>query len=196
MEMAQAASTDADADPAGEPDGALAQRARHDASAFLTLYDRYAPRIGRYVAGRVGPGPETEDVISTVFLQALANIDSYDSGRGTVGAWLFGITRNIVNRQYRVPRPVVLFEDADHRVEEDPTPEERAVQQESVERLRTAIAHLTVEQQEALALRYLGELSFADAAQALGRSEGATKMLVRRGIDALRRIMRDDEEML
>lgn len=189
--MAQPALVDVNTE---QPDDVvLAGRARTDTTAFLALYDRYAPRIGRYVASRIGTGPAVEDVISFVFLQALANIGSYDASRGSVGAWLFGIARNAVNRYYRAPRSVPLIEEADRRLDAGLTPEEYVVREEGVARLRAAVTHLRVEQQEALALRYLGELSFTEIAQALGRSEGAAKMLVRRGLDALRQVMRDEE---
>ncbi|MGI8969056.1 MAG: RNA polymerase sigma factor, partial [Chloroflexota bacterium] len=66
-------------------------------------------------------------------------------------------------------------------------PEAAAVANEDAQRMRAALEALTPDQRDALALRYAGDLPFAAVAQILGKSKPATKMLVQRGLRALRR---------
>jgi RNA polymerase sigma-70 factor (ECF subfamily) len=185
----------ADARRAGDAnaDEAIAVAAREQPEAFITLYDRFARRIGRYALGRVHYPAVAEDVVSVVFTQALTRINTYDPPRGPFAAWLFGIARHAVAAHYR--RGAAMA-DADllERVE-DPgaSPEERALRDDERRAVRTAMRRLTEDQQEALALRYLGKLSFAEVGRSLGKSEAAAKMLVKRGLAVLRRYLRAEE---
>ncbi|HZO76683.1 MAG TPA: RNA polymerase sigma factor [Solirubrobacteraceae bacterium] len=74
-------------------DAALAAAARSDRSAFLALYERYFPRVHRYVRIRVADRDACEDITSDVFIAALAGIERFH-GRGSFAAWLFRIAQN------------------------------------------------------------------------------------------------------
>ena len=50
-------------------------------------------RVYSYVAYRIGPGPDAEDVTSETYARALRASDTYDPSRGTPIAWLIGIAR-------------------------------------------------------------------------------------------------------
>ena len=174
-------------------DEVLALAARSERAAFLTLYDRYAERVERYVLARVQNRSDAEDVVSATFMQALAKIDTFDSTRGSFAGWLFGVARNAVNMHHRNHRPCqpnVAEEQPDNEM----MPEDAAIQAEQTHAVRAAMKRLTEEQQDALALRYLADLPFAEVARQLGKSEGATKMLVNRGVRALRRYLEEQEQ--
>ena len=85
---------------------------RHDP---LAHPERLIRTVYAYVAYRIGPGPDAEDITSEVFERALRYRASYDPNRGEPMAWLIGIARRCVNGA--VPNP--------HRVldsmEEEPT---------------------------------------------------------------------------
>ena len=72
-------------------------------------------RVYSYVAYRIGPGPEAEDVTSETYARALRARDSYDPARGAPVAWLIGIARRCL-AEAMAARPVPtpeLPEDAD-----------------------------------------------------------------------------------
>ena len=63
---------------------------RHDP---LANPERLLQRVYTYVAYRIGPGPDAEDVTSETYARALRSRDTYDPARGTPVAWLIGIAR-------------------------------------------------------------------------------------------------------
>src|SRR3972149_9722091 len=58
--------------------------------------ERLIRAVYAYVAYRVGPGPDAEDITSEVFERALRYRASYDPKRGEPMAWLIGIARRCV----------------------------------------------------------------------------------------------------
>ncbi len=131
-------------------------------------------------------------MVSTAFMQALARIEAFDAERGTFAAWLFTIARNLIKMRYRHPREVDIST-VQERVDGGETPPETVLRWEQAASIRAAVWHLTPEHRDVLTLRYLAELPFADVARQLGKSEGATKMLAKRGLEALRRQARWNE---
>ena len=55
--------------------------------------------------------------------------------------------------------------------------------------LKKAMKHLTESQQEVLSLRFTGELSIAECAEIMGKSEGAIKALQHSAVLALRKAL-------
>ncbi len=57
-------------------------------------------RLYGYVAYRIGPGPDAEDVVSATIERALEYRSSYDPRRGTPAAWLAGIANRCIADQH------------------------------------------------------------------------------------------------
>ena len=172
-------------------DGALVERSRAgDADAFAELYRRYLTPIYRFVFRRVGGDAAiAEDLTSQLFFDVLSNLDRYKE-RGRFPAWLFTITRRRLADYYRKAVPEAL-EDLP-----DPGPgmPDRLEQQENILRLGQLLEKLDKEKRELLQLRFSDELSFADMAAILGRSEAAVKMSLYRVLDWLRLRWEADHE--
>ncbi len=76
----------------GESDARLVTAARQDRAAFVALYQRYLPRVYRYVYRRVGNRQDAEDVTASVFTEALESLDR-PGGTGLLRpAWRSGRT--------------------------------------------------------------------------------------------------------
>ena len=73
---------------------------------FDLLYECYFPRVYRFALKRLGDPAEAEDVAQDVFMTLLSALPSYQ-GQSSLLVWIFGITRNTVNRRFRRPRPRV-----------------------------------------------------------------------------------------
>lgn len=179
---------------AGEDEAAQAIAARAYPEAFLLLYDRYFQRVERYVLARTW-SLDAEDLVSAIFMRALEKIHSFRPERGTFASWLFGIARNIVHDHYRrrsrlwfgAPGPIETV------VEPRSGPEELALHGEQMEDVRRALLTLTDDQREALVLRYMAELKYAEVARVLGKSEVAARKLVQRGLEGLRQQLTKEE---
>ncbi|MCL0075630.1 RNA polymerase sigma factor [Dehalococcoidia bacterium] len=171
----------------------LVHRAQQgDQEAFAELYESHFDNIYRYVALRVGNRMEAEDITQEVFLKAVRSIQSFKWKGIPFSAWLFRIARNEVidslrkkSRQPTVPLselPVIP-------VSSSGNPHPLVKHEVDVDQLRAAIRQLTEAQQEVISLRFSAELSIAEVASIMGKSEGAVKSLQHGGIIALRRIL-------
>ena len=85
-----------------DPDAALVVAAREEPRRFLALYDRYFDRVLGYVRLRIRDDATCEDVTSTVFTTALAQLGRF-RGDGSFAGWLFQIARNAVRDVHRRP---------------------------------------------------------------------------------------------
>lgn len=178
----------------------LAQRG--DAEAFGHLYEEYVDVVYRYVYVRVGSRQLAEDLTSETFLRALRRLDSFTWQGRDVAAWFVTIARNLVTDHHRagrtrleVPTDELLGARAQDAPSADlphavaPSPEEEVLRRSRDERLVEALRGLKAEQQECLVLRFFHELSLAETAQVLGRSEGAVKQLQLRAVRALAAVL-------
>lgn len=156
------------------------------------LYDRLVGPIYRYVALRVGRREDAEDLTQLVFERIVSGLPRYQPNGRPFEAWAFRIARNAVIDHHRRRRP---FEALDPEAE--PTGAESldalAVRGEEIRDLRRAVACLTPDQQEALALRYAAGLSAEEAAAVMGRRAGTVRGLTFRAIAALRRRLASEE---
>lgn len=71
---------------------------------FDLLYAAYFPRVYRFALKRLGDPGEAEDVAQEVFMTLMTALGSF-KGESTLLVWIFGVTRNKVNRRFRRPRP-------------------------------------------------------------------------------------------
>ena len=170
------------------PDRALIERARMDRVAFGELYERYVDRIYAYLLYRTGSPPDAEDLTQRVFSQALAALDGYDRGAGSVGGWLFTIAHNLLANYHRTRarRPSAPLEAAANTA--DPAlPLEGLEAEEDAVAVRRALSRLSAERQHLILLKYVVGLSNTEIGRVLGKTEGAIKSLLRRTLAALRR---------
>jgi RNA polymerase sigma-70 factor (ECF subfamily) len=156
----------------------LVEAAQADPARFLELYDRWFHRVWAFVIRRTENRADAEDVTSEVFRKALENLRAYE-WRGTpFAAWLLRIAANTLSHRWEKagresgdPSTELVQPDADL--------ERRAMLFQLVERLPDA-------QRRVIELRYVEGRSLLEAAQELGKTEGAIKQLQRRALEHLR----------
>lgn len=157
--------------------------AQKDPAAFDTLYQTYAQRVHAYLLNRVGNRDDAEELTAQTFLAALEGIAGYRH-RGYFAAWLFSIARNKANDSFRRMRPTGDLNQASELPGED-DPFGEVADREQIAALRRQINALPDAQAELLRLRYVAELSFAEIATLLGRTEDAVKKSVYRCLERL-----------
>ncbi len=175
-----------------ELDALLTRAQQADSVALGQLYDRYVDKIYRYVYHRVGNAELAEDITGQVFTRMLEAIKAGRPWQTSFSGWLYRIAHNLVIDYYR-RRSRASFVEID---EAAPTPSREGDPFQAVEmqinraRLRNALASLTEEQAQVITLRFLEELSIAETAEIMGKTEGAIKALQYRAVLALKKVLR------
>lgn len=165
---------------------ALIALAQHDPAAFGQLYERHVDAIYRYIAHRLGPGPEAEDLTGAVFLRALDALPRFRWQGVGFRHWLYRIAGNIVRDYWRRRRTILPLDAAVAVQAATPGPPEVAEEHELQAQVRALVRTLPEAQQAAVVLRFGQELSYAEVGAVLGKSESAARQLVHRAVTALR----------
>ncbi len=147
-------------------------------SHFAELYDDYFPRVYRFALKRLRDPAEAEDVTQEVFETVFYNLGSF-RGESTLLVWVFGITRNKVNRRFRGKRPRLesIDDSAAESVAADVPATDRAVDaRRMLDRCGELLSDdLTPLQRRIFHLKHLRRQPIRSIAQALGKSEDAIK---------------------
>jgi RNA polymerase sigma-70 factor (ECF subfamily) len=171
----------------------LVRRAQHrDQEAFAQLYEEHFDKIYRYVTFKIGNKTEAEDMTQQVFLNALQSISSFKWKGIPFSAWLFRIAHNQVVDYLRSKKRTTVPLD-ESLVSNDNNPQLLTEQKLDIEQLILATEKLTEAQRDVISLRFAGELSIAQVAKAMGKSQGAVKALQHSAIVALRKTLRVTE---
>lgn len=168
----------------------LVQRAQNnDQEAFAQLYEEHFDKIYRYLALRIGNEMEAEDMTQQVFLNALQSISSFRWKGVPFSAWLYRIAHNqaVDHLRKNKKRSTVPLDES--LVSSGDSPHSAAERKMDIEQLLAATRRLTGAQREVISLRFTSELSIAQVAGIMGKSEGAVKALQHSAIVALRRTM-------
>jgi RNA polymerase sigma factor (sigma-70 family) len=165
-----------------------ARSAEGDTGAFALLFERHAKAIYNYCFRRVGDWGAAEDLLSIVFLEAWRRRDK-QLPPGKVLPWLYGISTNVVrNRRRSERRYRAALARMPVPVAEPSFDAEAAARVDDERRMRPALellAGLPREHQDVLVLCDWSELSYEDAAFALGVPVGTVRSRLSRARRAL-----------
>lgn len=175
---------------------ALYEQARRgtedDVNAF---YERCARKLLPLIRLRLGRSlrreMESRDILQAVLCKSIGRLDNVRDP-AAVMAWLARIAENEIRDQadfYRRQRRDAAMRAPIEDAADVPAPVRHALSQAIIsretERLEAALEELTEAQREVIVLRKLEELSFAEIAQRLGKSEDACRMAFSRAMAAL-----------
>ncbi|WP_435011363.1 sigma-70 family RNA polymerase sigma factor [Tundrisphaera lichenicola] len=184
---------------ARDPDVRLMLQIRDDVpGAFEALVGRYQHRLVGILAHLVGRGDEAEDLTQDVFLRVYRARKGYKP-KAKFSTWLFTIANNRAMNHLRSrgrnPSPGVgmgsVSEDGlrpleDRALAREGTPSAELRSVELSEVVRQALETLGEDQKMAVLLNKFEDMSYADIAEVMGRSEGAIKSLLARARTELR----------
>ena len=166
----------------------LVRRAQQqDEEAFAQLYEVHFDRIYRYVVLRIGNEMEAEDLTQQVFLKALKSISAFKWKGAPFSAWLFRIAHNQIVDYLRKRKKHMADPLEEAVTMSNSNPQSEVERKLDIERLLSATQRLTEAQREVISLRFTSELSIAEVARVMGKSEGAVKALQHSAIVALRK---------
>lgn len=134
--------------------------------AFETFYREHAGRLCSALTASTGQPELARDAVSEAFGKALARWDRVESLNQPAG-WVYKTARNIVRRTHRRRQ-------LEHRLllQQSPYPEEARLPDLDPQ-LWAAVRSLPPRQREAIAWRYVADLSEPEVANVMGISEGA-----------------------
>ncbi len=164
----------------------LVERAKTDADAFGELYDAYFGQIYRFVYSRLREQDAAEDVTSEVFIKALRAIGRYKPSGHPFSSWLYQISVNAITDHYRAKRPTSNIDDAIGLSDGRQAVDDQVVEKSEADRVWMAIDALPAQQRTAVTLKLGEDLKLADIGVIMGKSEGAIKLLIHRGMITLR----------
>jgi len=171
------------------PSGAAKARLDRD---FEALYREHLRDVYSYCYYRIGNHHDAEDLTEQTFLQAYRHFEraQRESDGRPLRPWLIRIAHNLAANYHRdrSRRPTAALDNVEPP--EHPHGTERVV--EGRERVRQVIAgldHLSDDRREVLIMRFSLGMDNREIARALGRSDGATKVLIHRSIKQLQEEM-------
>jgi len=162
-----------------------------DHEALNTLFARYARPLYQTALRLLGNPEDAEDALQDGLLSATRNFKRFE-GRSKFSTWLTRIVINAALMRLRSQRtrPTISLEQEDpeqrdltlgSRIPDGrPGPEDGYARKERFEILERSLKTLPLELQSALRLRDIEGLSTAEAARALGLSEGTLKSQLHR----------------
>ena len=155
---------------------------------FERLYRDHLRDVYSYAYYRIGNHHDAEDLTEQTFLQAYRHFEraQRESEGRPLRPWLIRIAHNLAANYHRdrARRPTAALDNVEPPMHPHGT--ERVV--EGRERMRQVMAgleHLSDDRREALIMRFSLGMSNREIARALGRSDGATKVLIHRSIKQL-----------
>lgn len=160
-----------------------------DAATFAAAYAAHRARIERYCTARLGDPDVAADVAQAVWLEAWERRGTYEDRGRPFTAWIYRIAQSRcvdVGRRAQRWHLVPLVD-----VHPAPDPIAEAETRLAIAAALAAVA--TPAQRQALALRAAGA-SLAEVAAAMGLTLGATKALIHRGKEAVRRTAREEPD--
>jgi RNA polymerase sigma-70 factor (ECF subfamily) len=168
----------------------LIEQARQgDKGSISELYQRHADVVYRYVYVRVQDAVLAEDLTAEVFLKALEGLPGYQFTGAPFVAWLYRIARARTidhwRQQQRRPESPLL----DTLPSGDPQPEELVAGWTRWEAVLEVLPQLTDEQQQAIVLRFVEEMSLEETALTMNKTVGAVKALQHRALASLARLL-------
>jgi RNA polymerase sigma-70 factor (ECF subfamily) len=162
---------------------------------FSELYRTHLRDVYSYSYYRTGNHHDAEDLTEQTFLQAYRHFDraQRESNGRPLRPWLIRIAHNLAANYYRdrSRRPQTQLEDA--AVISAPHDTADIVEgREELQAVLEGVMKLPEDRREALIMRFALDMDNKEIARALGRSEGATKVLLHRAIKQLEERLQED----
>lgn len=177
------------------PDTTSKEQLDHD---FSELYTAHLKDVYSYAYYRVGNHHDAEDLTTQTFLQAYRHFEraQAESDGRPLRPWLIRIAHNLAANHYRdrSRKPQSPLEFHTPMLSTTHTTEDLVEGRDELARILAGVEELSGDRREALIMRFALGMDNREIARALGRTDGATKVLLHRAVKQLEGIVRGDEK--
>jgi len=168
---------------------------------FSKLYDNYIDKIYRFIFLKVSSQEVAEDLTSETFLRGWEAFKSKNKNSENPDkiknppAFLYQIARNLIVDHYREKSRTQVISIENTSITDPKTNlENKAVFNSDLELVRKKISELKEDYQNVIIWHYLDDLPINEVAKLLDRTEGATRVLLHRALDSLKKKINLDHE--
>lgn len=165
-------------------------------SVFDELYSKYHHDVFQFIFYMVKNREQAEDLVQEVYIRVLKSYDRFE-GKSSEKTWLFSIARNVAIDHFRKQKGwrqkiAEKFDWSTGQIkDENPIPEEIALQNEEISLIYQCLEQCTVDQRMVIILRYIQELTIIETAEALGWTESKVKTTQHRALKVLKKEMEE-----
>lgn len=166
-----------------------AAAAKGDHEAFGRLYDKYAQRLFKFIVWRVGSKEEAQDLTANVFLKTWQYISNERRPIENFQALMYRIAANAVVDYHRQKGKERLIENIDqwrNLIDHRADAESDLQKKDDWQRVAGLLDKLSSSEKELLLMRFVEDLSFAEIAKILDKSQVAVRVALHRAIKSLK----------
>jgi len=170
----------------------MTEQKKYKEQFFSQLYDEYLDRIYRFIYFKVSSESVAQDLTSEVFTRLWKQI-SLDKEVKNPSGFLFTLARNVVIDYYRahdkekgntdIEDIINTMEDKKQNIHND------AQIKEEYQAVTCAMDKMKDEYRQAVHLYYVEQEPITEVAKSIGKSQGATRVIISRGMKQLRQIL-------
>ncbi|MFA5714907.1 MAG: sigma-70 family RNA polymerase sigma factor [Candidatus Paceibacterota bacterium] len=156
---------------------------------FSQIYDEHVDKVYRFVLFKVSSEVIAQDITSETFTRLWKEI-SMDKEIRNPSGFLFSVARNMITDHYRLKdqNPVIL-DNPENILDNSQDIAGQAVQKDDMRIITAALGQMDNDYRLALSMYYIEQEPISEVAKALGKSQGATRVIIHRGMKQLRQIL-------
>ncbi|MGI6091665.1 MAG: RNA polymerase sigma factor [Veillonellaceae bacterium] len=163
-----------------------------DREALNILIEKYWQPVYRLVCYKVGNSEDAQELTQDTFLRAFRSLERYHDTGASFKTYLGRIAVNLITdfwrKKGRAPQMVDIGEYQEPFSDTADRPEDAAISAEQQHEIAKLIGSLPSDQRQAVELRIVAGLSVREAANIMGKTEPALKMLQQRALKNLRKM--------
>jgi RNA polymerase sigma-70 factor, ECF subfamily len=167
---------------------------RLDPQALTEIYDIFSPGIYRYALRLLGDQNLACECLSDTFQRFLIALQHGAGPDDYIRAYLYRIAHNWVSDHYRNKSSLEVELDEETQCDLSQDPAHIIVQEFDRQQVRNALALLTPDQRQVIALKFIEDWTNEEISQSLNKPVGSIKSLQHRALRSLRRLILQDKE--
>lgn len=156
---------------------------------FQLVCETQLQPVYAYVRYRVSNADTAEELTAKTFLKALERLETFDSSKGELTPWIFGIARHLICDELRMRRRWgwIPIESVRQRKSLDPSPEIALSAREEERHLAAALARLSDRERDLLGLKFAAGFTNREIARMTRLKESHVGVIVYRAVGRLRK---------